>query len=247
MPRPTIFTSCTHEQKAQWPCIIHWWALSIGVATVVNEKALFMTLVDRISRFHAHWSHFFGRVFESNSHLLSVVGQYIDGCIIWTNLSDPQPILEPREQKSLSWTDQIELPSDHLARHTCIIICSHITLCTNALAHRVMAIESNDKEQTSPLASLEIRWPVKTRGACAARSSTRMTPRSGNFVHTAQYSDQSWVLYRRAHYQNLYLIVTYKLLINTKLYGAGRVFANITRFHWKHKARREMLPRQSDC
>ena len=55
----TIFTShtlisCAHEQKVQWPCIIHWWALSIGVATVANKKALFVTLVDRIPRFDAH-------------------------------------------------------------------------------------------------------------------------------------------------------------------------------------------------
>ena len=38
---------------------MHWWALSIGVATVANKKALFVTLVDRIPRFDAHWSQFF--------------------------------------------------------------------------------------------------------------------------------------------------------------------------------------------
>ena len=30
------------------------WALSIGVATVANKKSLFVTLVDRILRFHAY-------------------------------------------------------------------------------------------------------------------------------------------------------------------------------------------------
>ena len=59
-----IFTSHTlvsyaHEQKAQWACIMHWWALPIGVATVANKKALFVRLVDRIPWFDAHWSQFF--------------------------------------------------------------------------------------------------------------------------------------------------------------------------------------------
>ena len=38
---------------------MHWWALWIGVATVANKNALFVTLVDRIPRFDAHWSQFF--------------------------------------------------------------------------------------------------------------------------------------------------------------------------------------------
>ena len=57
----TIFTShtlvsCAHEQKANGHAsfIGARWALSIGVATVANKKALFLTLVDRISRFDAH-------------------------------------------------------------------------------------------------------------------------------------------------------------------------------------------------
>ena len=39
-----------------------WWALSIGVATVANKKALFVTFVDRIPWFDAHWSQFFAKV-----------------------------------------------------------------------------------------------------------------------------------------------------------------------------------------
>ena len=31
------------------------------MATVANKKALFVTLVDRIPRFDAHWSHFFAK------------------------------------------------------------------------------------------------------------------------------------------------------------------------------------------
>ena len=34
------------------------WALSIGVATVANKKALFVMLVDHIPWFDAHWSFF---------------------------------------------------------------------------------------------------------------------------------------------------------------------------------------------
>ena len=35
------------------------WALSIGVATMANKKALFVMLVDRIPQFETHWSQFF--------------------------------------------------------------------------------------------------------------------------------------------------------------------------------------------
>ena len=39
---------------------MHWvQALSIGVVTLANKKALFMTPVDRVHRFNAQWSQFF--------------------------------------------------------------------------------------------------------------------------------------------------------------------------------------------
>ena len=46
-------SSCAHEQKAYYALCIEY-ALSIGVAMVVNKKALFVTLVDRVARFDAH-------------------------------------------------------------------------------------------------------------------------------------------------------------------------------------------------
>ena len=57
----TIFISHTlvmrmSRKHTQWACIMHHalWALSIGVATVANKKALFVTLMDRIPLFDAH-------------------------------------------------------------------------------------------------------------------------------------------------------------------------------------------------
>ena len=81
----TIFTShmlvsCAHEQKAQ---CIHWWALSIGVATMANKKALFMTLVDCIPQFDAHWSHFFAEFdwfVVLTSRLDAYISRYGDFC-----------------------------------------------------------------------------------------------------------------------------------------------------------------------
>ena len=55
---------------------MHWWALSIGVATVANKKALFVMLVDRIPRFDAHWSHFFAE-FDSFFMITSPIDTYI--------------------------------------------------------------------------------------------------------------------------------------------------------------------------
>ena len=43
---------CAHEQKAHG--IMHEWALSIGLAMMANKKGLFVTLMDRISRFEAN-------------------------------------------------------------------------------------------------------------------------------------------------------------------------------------------------
>ena len=84
----TIFTShmlisCANEQKAQQSCIIHWWALSIGVATMANKKALFVTLVDRTSRFDAYWSHFFAEFdwfVVLTSRLDAYISRYGDFC-----------------------------------------------------------------------------------------------------------------------------------------------------------------------
>jgi hypothetical protein len=59
-------TSCVHEQKAYMyslhalhVCIEY--ALSIGVATVVNKKILFVKLMDRVPWFEAYWSQFFAK------------------------------------------------------------------------------------------------------------------------------------------------------------------------------------------
>ena len=60
-----------------------WEALSIGVATVANKKALFVTLVDRILRFDTYWSQFFA---ESDwfvvikSHLDAYISRNGDFC-----------------------------------------------------------------------------------------------------------------------------------------------------------------------
>ena len=68
--------SCAHEQKARWACIMHWWALSIGVASVANKKALFVTLLDHNPQFDAHWSQFFA---EFNWFV--VLASRLDACI----------------------------------------------------------------------------------------------------------------------------------------------------------------------
>ena len=59
------------------------WALSIGVATVANKMALFVTLVDRIPRFDAHWSHFFAEFdwfVVLTSRLDAYISRYGDFC-----------------------------------------------------------------------------------------------------------------------------------------------------------------------
>ena len=77
-----IFTSykyvnCAHEQKTQWACFMHWvQALSIGVVTLANKKALFMTPVDRVHRFHAQWSQYFAE-FDWFVVLMSRLDAYI--------------------------------------------------------------------------------------------------------------------------------------------------------------------------
>ena len=53
MPRPWTgllsLYRCAHEQK-----VLHYALLLIGVATMANKKALFVTLVDRVPPFEAH-------------------------------------------------------------------------------------------------------------------------------------------------------------------------------------------------
>ena len=59
------------------------WALSIGVATVANKKALFVTLVDRIPQFDAHWSQFFAEfdwLVMITSRLDAYISRYGDFC-----------------------------------------------------------------------------------------------------------------------------------------------------------------------
>ena len=80
----TIFTSHTlvvRMSRKQYAYAL--WALSIGVATVANKKALFVTLVDRIPRFDAHWSQFFAEfdwfvVLTSRLHVY--ISRYGDFC-----------------------------------------------------------------------------------------------------------------------------------------------------------------------
>ena len=55
---------------------MHWWALPIGVATVANKKALFVTLMDRIHRFDTYWSQFFAK-FDRFIVLTSRLDAYI--------------------------------------------------------------------------------------------------------------------------------------------------------------------------
>ena len=64
---------------------MHWWALSIGVATVANKKALFVTLVDCIPRFDAHWTQFFAELdwfVVIMSRLDAYTSRYGDFCAI---------------------------------------------------------------------------------------------------------------------------------------------------------------------
>ena len=76
----TIFTSsytlplsCAHEQKA---AAMHYeLALSIGMATMANKKALFLTLVDRVPWFERYWSQFFAK-FDWFEMLTSLSGAY---------------------------------------------------------------------------------------------------------------------------------------------------------------------------
>ena len=59
------------------------WALSIGVATVANKQALFVTLVDRIPRLDVHWSHFFAEFdwfVVLTSRLDAHISRYGDFC-----------------------------------------------------------------------------------------------------------------------------------------------------------------------
>ena len=47
--------SCAHEHEAHGLHALYIeWALSIGVATVANKKALFVTLKDHVPRFEAY-------------------------------------------------------------------------------------------------------------------------------------------------------------------------------------------------
>ena len=62
---------------------MHWWALSIGVATVANKKALFVTLVDCIPRFDARWGQFFAKFdwfIVLMSHFDAYISRYGDFC-----------------------------------------------------------------------------------------------------------------------------------------------------------------------
>ena len=62
---------------------MHWWALSIDVATVANKKPLFVTLVDRIPQFDAHWSQFFAEFdwfVMITSRLDAYISRYGDFC-----------------------------------------------------------------------------------------------------------------------------------------------------------------------
>ena len=62
---------------------MHWWALPIGVATVANKKALFVTLVDRIFQFDTYWSQFFAKFdwfIVLTSHLDAYISRYGDFC-----------------------------------------------------------------------------------------------------------------------------------------------------------------------
>ena len=62
---------------------MHWWALPIGVDTVANKKALFVTLVDRIPRFDAYWSQFFAEFdwfVVITSRLDAYISRYGDFC-----------------------------------------------------------------------------------------------------------------------------------------------------------------------
>ena len=42
------------SRKHKAACIMHEWAVSIGVVTKANKKALFVMLVDHIPRFEIH-------------------------------------------------------------------------------------------------------------------------------------------------------------------------------------------------
>ena len=174
-----------------------------------------MTLVDRISRFHVHWSHFlWTRLLNQiltfcrwDNTLMDALYEptYQISSLSWSHVNRKEPIVNGSD-----WTSK--WPSCKAYMHN---MWPHNTMYNStayALAHRVMAIESNDKEQTSPLASLEARWPVKTRAALAPLARAREWSLGLATLCTRHNnSDQSWVLYRRAHYQNLYLIVTYRL------------------------------------
>ena len=55
-------------------------ALSIGVATVANKKALFVTLVDSIPRFEARYSQFFDWFIVLTSWIYAYISRYGDFC-----------------------------------------------------------------------------------------------------------------------------------------------------------------------
>ena len=60
------------------------YALSIGVATMANKKVLFVTLVDLVSRFDAHWSQFFAEfdwLVVLMSCLDAYISRYADFCV----------------------------------------------------------------------------------------------------------------------------------------------------------------------
>ena len=70
---------------------MHWWALSIGVATVADKKALFVTLVDRIPRFDAYWSQFFAEFdwfVVLRSRLDAYISRYGNFCAYDNNDND---------------------------------------------------------------------------------------------------------------------------------------------------------------
>ena len=62
---------------------MHQGALSIGVATVANKKAIFVTLMDAIPQFDAHWSQFFTEFYwfvVIKSRLYAYISRYGDFC-----------------------------------------------------------------------------------------------------------------------------------------------------------------------
>ena len=82
---------------------MHWWALSIGVATVANKKALFVMLVDRIPRFDAHWSQFFAEFdwfVVITNRLDAYISRYGDFCANDNNDNDTTDYFTPLRMRA---------------------------------------------------------------------------------------------------------------------------------------------------